>query len=96
MWKAEEVGGGYIKIIKTDIFKNDEIANLIDKIGNKMSQSVVDVYLKDFVSYNILDEEQAKLVKVALSDKSLDKVDKLIRNEVRADIFKNLVINILN
>lgn len=61
-----------------------------------MSQSVVDVYLKDFVSYNILNEEQAKLVRVALSDKSLEKVDKLIRNEVRADIFKNLVINILN
>lgn len=96
MWKVEEGGGGYIKIIKTDIFKDDEIANLIDKIGSKMSQSVVDVYLKDFVSYNILNEDQAKLVKVALSDKSLDKVDKLIRNEVRADIFKNLVINILN
>lgn len=89
-------GGGYIKIIKKDMSDESELATLIDKIGNKLSQSVVDVYLKDFVSYNILDEDKAKMIKVAVSNKSLEKVDKLIRNDVRADIFKNLIINILN
>ena len=89
-------GGGYIKIIKTDLSKSEQVANIIDKIGSKLSQSVIDIYLKDFISYNILDEKTARLVKIAVSDKSLDKVDKLDRDNVRADIFKNLIINLIN
>lgn len=89
-------GGGYIKIIKYDLSKSDQISNIIDKIGNKLSQSVIDIYLKDFISYNVLDEKQAKLIKIAVSDKSLDKVDKISRDCVRADIFKNLIINTID
>ena len=86
---------GYIKIVKYDLSKSDQISNIIDKIGSKLSQSVIDIYLKDFISYNILDKNQAKLIKIAVSDKSLDKVDILLRDNVRADIFKNLIINTL-
>lgn len=60
-----------------------------------MSQSVIDVYLKDFLSYNILDEKTANLIKIAVSDKSLDKVNKLDRDYIRADIFKNLIVNLV-
>ena len=87
---------GYIKIIKYDLSKSDQISNIIDKIGNKLSQSVIDIYLRDFISYNVLDEKQAKLIKIAVSDKSLDKVDKFNRDSVRADIFKNLIINTID
>ncbi len=89
-------GGGYIKIIKTDLSKSEQVADIIDKIGSKLSQSVIDIYLKDFISYNILDEKTASLIKIAVSDKSLDKVNKLDRDNVRADIFKNLIINMIN
>lgn len=60
-----------------------------------MSQSVVDVYLNEFARYNIIDEKTSNLIKAAVSDKSLDKVDKLKRDEVRADVFKNIVINVI-
>ena len=89
-------GGGYIKIIKADLSKSEQISGIIDKIGNKLSQSVIDVYLKDFISYNVLDEKTANLIRIAVSDKSLNKVDKLERDSVRADIFKNLTINLID
>ena len=88
-------GGGYIRIIKTDLSKSENISYIIDKIGNKLSQSVVDVYLREFISYNILDEKTANLIKIAVSDKSLAKVDKLKRDSVRADIFKCLIVNLI-
>ena len=88
-------GGGYIRIIKTDLSKSENISDIIDKIGNKLSQSVVDVYLREFISYNILDEKTANLIKIAVSDKSLAKVDKLKRDSVRADIFKCLIVNLI-
>ena len=87
-------GGGYIKISKYSLPRQDYINDIIEKIDNKMSQSVVDVYLKEFLRYNILDEKIANLIRVALSDKSLAKVNLADRDYIRADIFKNLIINL--
>lgn len=88
-------GNGYIKISKIEIKDSEEFLNLFDKIGNKMSQSVVDIYLKDFLIYNVLNEKEAKLIKVAVSDKSLKSVEASKKDNVRADIFKNILINLI-
>ena len=88
-------GSGYIKISKVNMNDNTNISDIFDKIGCKMSQSVVDVYLKDFLIYNILDEKEAKLIRVATSDKSLNHVNVLNKDLVRADIFKNIIINLI-
>ena len=58
-----------------------------------MSQSVIDIYLDDFIRYNLLDKNTAIIIKAALSDKSLSKVDKFKRDEVRADMLKNILVN---
>lgn len=88
-------GGGYIKITKINLDRSEYLSNLLDKIGSNLSQSVLDVYLHDFIVYNILDEKTANLIKVALSDKSLAKVSKLDRDKIRADIFKNVIIHLV-
>lgn len=87
-------GGGYIKISRASSTKQEYISNITEKIGSKLSQSVIDIYLDDFIRYNLLDKNTASLLKVALSDKSLVKVDKFKRDEVRADMLKNIVVNI--
>ena len=87
-------GGGYIKISRVNSTKQEYISNITEKIGSKLSQSVVDIYLDDFIRYNLLDKDTARLLKVSMSDKSLAKVDKLKRDEVRADILKNVLINL--
>lgn len=88
-------GNGYIKITKVNISSDNNISDIFDKIGNKMSQSVVDVYLNDFLMYNIVDQKEAKLIKAAVSDKSLNQVEVEKKDMVRADIFKNLIVNLL-
>lgn len=88
-------GNGYIKIFKVNIYEEPSVSDIFDKIGNKMSQSVVDVYLKDFLMYNIVDKKEAKLIRAAVSDKSLNQVDFEKKDIVRADIFKNLIVNLL-
>lgn len=87
-------GGGYIKISRVSSTKQEYISNITEKIGSKLSQSVIDIYLDDFIRYNLLDKNTASLLKVALSDKSLAKVDKFKRDEVRADMLKNILVNI--
>ena len=88
-------GGGYIKICKINLDKSEHISELLSKIGSTMSQSVFNVYLRELLRYNIIDDRNAQLISAALSDKSLNQVDKLKRDSVRADIFKNIIINLI-
>ena len=88
-------GGGYIKICRTKLIRSDYISDIIDKISQNLSQTTLDVYLNDFVRYNILNKKTANIVRVALSDKSLAKVDKYDRDLVRSDMLKNIIVNII-
>ena len=48
--------------------------------------------ISELVSYNFLNEEQARLLKVATNDNVL-KLENNIKDQVRARIFKNMLIN---
>ncbi len=67
------------------------IANLEDKI----TAGEVDIYLSNFLSYNIISEKEAKLLKVATSDNVLV-VPQEIKDDLRANIFKNMLLNIVD
>ena len=74
MWKVDVEEGGYIKISELHISQCDYIKNIIEKIGSKMSQSNVDIYLKELLRYNILDANSLSIISSALSENSLKKV----------------------
>ncbi len=86
-------GGGYIKINRVNVDKNEYIMQIFEKMGSKLSQSVAYIYLENLLSYNILDENTINIIKVAVSDKTLAGVAPNIRDNVRADIFKSLIVN---
>lgn len=88
-------GGGYIRIKKVDVYKEEIVANIFDKIDNKLSQRVVDIYLKVLLNYNIINESVAEIIKVATSDKSLKNLSMEDKDITRANIFKNVVLNVI-
>ena len=51
-------------------------------------------FISNLLSYQIITEEQAKLLKVATSDNVLI-VPHQYRDELRASIFKNMLINLV-
>ena len=51
------------------------------------------MHISDFLSYKIVDEKEAKLLKVATSDNVLN-ISKDIRDNLRARIFKNMLLNL--
>ena len=67
--------------------------HIINNIGKNLTSNEVDILLSDFLSYNIINSKEAKLLKVATSDNVL-KLSKDIKDEVRARIFKNMLLNL--
>lgn len=93
--ESKRGGNGYIKISRINLTKYDFLKDLIEKIGRSMSQSVMDVYLRELLEYNVIDEKNANIINAALSEKSMLQVDKLKRDQVRADMFKNILVNLI-
>lgn len=91
--ESKRGGGGNITIRKVSNTKSDYIMHIINNIGNAITSSDIDILLSDFLTYNIVNSQEAKLLKVATSDNVL-KLDRDIRDEVRARIFKNMLLNI--
>lgn len=88
-------GGGYIKIRKVNMTKSSYIMNIINSIENYLSMQEVDIFISNFLSYQMITEKEAKLLKVATSDNVL-KVMQPLRDEIRARIFKNMLINLID
>ena len=86
-------GGGHIKINKATNTKSDYLMYIIKNIGKEITSNEVDILISDFLSYGVIDEKEAKLLKVATSDNVLQ-LTKDIKDEVRARIFKNMLINL--
>ena len=93
--ESKRGGNGYIKISRINLSKVVFVQDLIYKIGRKMSQSVMEVYLRELLRYNVIDSKNASIISAALSEKSLSQVDKLKRDSVRADSFKNILVNLI-
>ena len=92
--ESQRGGGGYIKIQKVNLTKSDYLMHIITSIGNKISAKEVDIFVNNFLDYEIIDEKIAKLIKSATNDKVLN-IAKNDKDELRAKIFKNMLINLV-
>lgn len=86
-------GGGHITIKKVNNTKSDYIMHIINNIGNEITSNEVDILISDFLTYDIIEAKEAKLIKVATSDNVLQ-LDKTEKDKVRARILKNMLLNL--
>lgn len=88
-------GGGYISIKRLNVHSaGDYLMHIITSIGDKISQHTCEVFINNFVDYNIIDSREAMLMKAATSDKVLMPVDPDKRDDLRAMILKNMLMSL--
>lgn len=86
-------GGGHITIRKVNNTKSDYLLHIINNIGNSISNSEAEILISDFLTYDLVNTKEAKLLKVATSDNVLD-IPKEYRDSLRANILKNMLLNL--
>ena len=69
--ESKRGGGGNIKIRKINNTKSDYIMHIINNVGKTITTNDIDILLSDFLTYNIITAQEAKLLKVATSDNVL-------------------------
>lgn len=92
--ESKRGGGGHIRIKKIKITNSNYLMHIIASMDNTITAQEVDIYISNFLSYQVVTPKEAKLLKVATSDNVLC-VPQEIRDEVRASIFKNMILNLV-
>ena len=85
-------GGGYVKITRVD-FNNNMIEHVLRSVGQSIDVMTVEAILNTLYVNNIIGSGEAKIIMTACSNNALSAItDGFVKNRVRADIFKNLLL----
>ena len=93
--ESKRGGGGYIKIQKIDIEKSKYFEHIIKNVGNTLTSQEVDILISDLLSYKLITNKEARLLKVATSDNILITA-KDVKDILRAKLFKNMLLNLID
>ena len=93
--ESKRGGGGCIKIKKINITKSNYFMHIINSIEDCLTGHEVDIFISNFLSYNMISKSEAKLLKVATSDNVL-RIPQPERDCLRARIFKNMRVNLID
>lgn len=94
--ESKRGGGGHITISRMSTDKPyDYFMHIILSMGDEISQHSADIYIENFIDLNIISESDKKLLKAAVNDNSLKSIPVFLRDRVRADILKNMLMKII-
>lgn len=86
-------GGGHITIKKVNNTNSDYLMHIINNIGNNLTDNEAKILISDFLTFNLVTQKEAKLLRVATSDNVLD-IPKEYKDNLRANILKNMLLNL--
>lgn len=88
-------GGGYIKLTRVDLDKNDYLNKLIvDTIQDEISFNDSMQLIDGLMERDLLSEREFNIISSAISNKSLSNPIKM-EDKLRANILKNILVNII-
>lgn len=85
-------GGGFIKITRVVYDKDDLLLRVISSVGDSVDADRAQAYTMNLLYQDVISEAQAKLILAALSEKPYRSLPMPVRDMVRADIFKQLLL----
>lgn len=90
-------GGGYVKIFKVDTSIDVHLENILNKsIGDSLTLNKACDLLKVFEEKNIISNREKAIIKASISNRALVKIYCEDKNRLRADIFKEILLSVIN
>lgn len=85
-------GGGYIRITRVQAEEKALLMHIVNSIGDSLDKASAEVMLNNLYRQSVLDRRIATLIAISLSDRALRSAPQSIRDNLRADIMKNMLI----
>jgi transcriptional regulator CtsR len=93
--ESQRGGGGYIRIRRVRSDKRTHIMHVVNAVGKSINAFHADLFLKNMMDYGHLTAGEVRLIRSALSESALSSIPPEVRDYVRADLFKNMLISVM-
>lgn len=89
-------GGGHIRISRVSVnHPGSYIMHIINSMGNSISQQSAEIFINNFIDYEVVSDREGLILKAATSDKVLGAAPLPERDMFRASILKNMLVSLL-
>ena len=85
-------GNGYIRITRVRVDRETLLMHVINSLGSQVDLPSARAILGNLVQSGALEEDLGRTLLTAVGDKALSAVPRSLRDQVRADILKNVLI----
>ncbi len=88
-------GGGFVRIRKIPMGKNEYLMRFFHAVGTRLDFESARVYLSELVSSGAITLREGKIILASLSDRALVEIPRTVRERVRADLFRSVILELL-
>ncbi len=89
-------GGGCIKIVRKEMHKNEYLMHFFYAVGDSIDEQTAIAYIRNLLEHSAISEREAKLISASISQTALGNLPRSIRNIVRADIFRHIILTLMS
>ncbi len=95
MTESRRGGGGYIRIVRIPMTKDNYLMHFFHAIGQSLSEDEARAYIRNLTENEIVTTREAALISSAVSSSALDRLDRSYGNIVRADIMRHILMTLM-
>ena len=88
-------GGGHIRIIRKQMHHNEYLMHFFHAVGDAIDEREAIAYVQNLTDNEIITPREASLIGTALSDAALQNITSEGRNTVRAQIFRHILLSLM-
>ncbi len=89
-------GGGYIRITRINTTRGGAIMHIVNSIGTALDKATAEIMLDNMRTRGIIDARTAKLMTAAVGERAYLSVPQQYRDSIRATVFKNMLLTLLD
>jgi len=89
-------GGGYIRITRINTTRSGAIMHIVNAIGQTLDKATAEVMLNNMLDRGVIDARSARLMAAAMGERSYASVPQQHRDAVRAAVFKNMLLTLID
>ena len=88
-------GDGCVRITRVSYTKNGALMHIVNAVGSEVDETSARSILSGLVQRGLLDESAAKLMAAAVNENCYRMLDRSERNRVRAEVFKRMLLSVM-
>lgn len=89
-------GGGHVRIRRVNMNRpGNYLMHIVSAMGQSISQQSAEVFINNFIDYDVISDREGYIMKAAVSDKVIGGIPMPDRDMVRAALLKNMIMSLL-